>query len=261
MSGWDFLAGFANTLGGTLQKRQEDEQAEKLRKMQEDAAMKRDMFLAEYRAKVDAEKQAAEREATKNDVTAQFTDPETGSVYGRTKGGGKITLHETSPEYRQSLRDKSASEIDYKRAQRESAEARAERSRRPSTPRPRAAAKPPKPEKIQLADLELENRGGNIKVRPADAIGPAAPASPFGDRPALDSMPAPMGEGPAPIFVDPSKGARQPIGNESRSPTQPNAPSVEEIIANANKAVAAGADPAKVEARMAQLMQQYGYTQ
>lgn len=261
MSGWDFLAGFANTLGGTLQQRQQNEQAEKLRKMQEDAAMKRDMFLAEYRAKVDAENRAAEREATKNDVTAQFTDPETGSVYGRTKGGGIVPLHETSEEYRQSLRDKTASDIEYKKAQRESAEARAERARRPSTPRPRAAPKPPKPEKVQLADLALENNAGKIKVRPADAIGPAAPASPFGDRPELEMMPNPMGTEPAPIFVDPSKGTRQPIGNESRSPTQPNAPSVEEIIASANKAVAAGADPAKVEARMAQLMKQFGYVQ
>jgi hypothetical protein len=223
--------------------------------MQEDAAMKRDMFLAEYRAKVDAEKESAQREATKNDVTAQFTDPETGSVYGRTKSGGTVPLMETSPEYRQSLRDKSASEIEYKRAQRESAEASAARARRPATVRTKEP-KEPKPDPIQkeiraayMAEV-ARLREARVDDMELDTKARANLYPVYGG----DAVSATLGGSKK--AAPPAAGAPQ-----SLSPTQPNAPSMEEIIANANKAVAAGADPAKVEARMAQLMQQYGYTQ
>ncbi len=248
-SGWDFLAGFANTLGGQLQQRQQQEQEQKLRKMQEDAAMKRDMFLAEYRAKVDAENKAAEREATKGDVVAQFTDPETGSVYGRTKGGTTIPLNETSREYRQSLRDKAASELEYKRSQSDAANARAERSRRPSASRS-SGRKEPKAPKPETTSFELAGNDGRIKIRPADNIGPAAPMN---VRPALEQIPDRDEEAEVtPVFVEPQGGAPVATG-------QPAKPSREEIVAKAQAAISAGADPGKVQARVAELMKQYGY--
>jgi hypothetical protein len=257
---WAFLAGFANTLGGQLQKRQEDERADKLRKMQEEAQMKRDMFLAEFRSELDQKEAATNYERTKNDVTAQFTNPETGEVMGRTKSGETIPLSTTSDEYKQSLRDTRSAALDLKRAQQDAAEARAERSRRPPQPRAARAEKEPKPPKPVTTNVRLES-GGSIKARPADAIGPMAPLDPYGERPSLRAMPDNSAGGASPIFVDPSNPASKPLVKASRSISQPNAPTVEQILAEANKAVQAGVDPAKVEARMAQLMQQYGYTQ
>lgn len=256
-SGWDFLAGFAGSLGGSLQARQDQKEKERLRKMEEDALMKRQMFLEEYRATVDQEGKKADYERTKNDVTAQFTNPETGEVFGRTKSGETVPLSTTTDEYKQSLRDTREAEVELKRARQEASEASAARSRRPPQPR---APKEPKPQKPPVATVRLEG-GGSVKARPADAVGPMAPLDPYGERPSLEQMPDNSGGGASPIFVDPSSPAARPLAQASRSVTQPNAPTVEEILAKANAAVKAGADPAQVEARMAQLMKQYGYTQ
>jgi hypothetical protein len=259
-SGWDFLAGFATQLGGGLQARQEAKERDRLKKMEEDALMKRQMFLEEYRATVDQAAKEADYERTKNDVTAQFTNPETGEVFGRTKSGTTVPLSTTSDEYKQSLRDARSAELELKRARQEASEASAARSRRPPQPRAGGAEKEPKPPKPVTTNVRLES-GGSIKARPADAIGPMAPLDPYGERPSLDAMPDNSAAGASPIFVDPSNPASKPLVKASRSISQPNAPTVEQILAEANKAVQAGVDPAKVEARMAQLMQQYGYTQ
>jgi hypothetical protein len=246
---WAFLAGFANTLGGQLQKRQEDERADKLRKMQEEAQMKREMFLAEFRSELDQKEAAANYERTKNDVTAQFTNPETGEVMGRTKSGETIPLSTTSDEYKQSLRDTRSAALDLKRAQQDAAEARAERSRRPPQPRAKKEPKPPKPE---TTSLKLAGDDGRIRIRPADAIGPAAPSN---VRPALEQMPARDEDAEVtPVFVEPNGMA--PV---AKAPAAK--PSPQEIMAKAQAAIAAGANPEQVKARAAQLMKQFGYAQ
>lgn len=105
-AGWAALAGFASALGGRLQDRYDDDRRERLRQMQEQAEMKRQQFLIDYREAAEQRSKEADWNRSKDDVIASFTNPETGSVVGRTRAGGTIPLIETSPDYQSGLKQK-----------------------------------------------------------------------------------------------------------------------------------------------------------
>lgn len=105
-SGWAALSGFATALGNRLQDRYDDDRRERLRQLQEAADMKRQQFLIDYRQQADERSKQADWERTRDDVVASFTNPETQSVYGRTKGGKTVPLFETSPDFQSGLKQK-----------------------------------------------------------------------------------------------------------------------------------------------------------
>jgi hypothetical protein len=277
-NGWSFLAGAANAYGGYLQNQQQTDQKLKLQQMQEDAQMKRQMFLEQYRQELDDKSAEKKHERESEDVTASFNDPETGNVYGRTKGGKTVVLNETSGDYQSQLAEAKKNKValeeaqlknamlqpELTRAQTEAAAARAFRTRNPT---PKAAPKDPDLKTIQDA----------YKSRLKQLNDPKNPDPEFNAAMADEGIRGELGQqfdpakiskalGPSAkeqiaMSFDKSNGAPAPRRPQQQSPSQPNAPSVEVLMQQANAAVKAGADPAKVEARLKEAMAKFGYIQ
>lgn len=194
-AGWAALAGFANALGSDIEARRAQEDKMKLYEQEQALMEKRETTLAQIRANLQDENAAKrsdrnedrdtkKHDMTMDDVVGQFTDPETGSVYGRTKSGGVIPLNTTSGTYQ----DNKAAIL-----------------------QGQADAAP------QLA----ADRAHRANAQP--------------------------------------RGRAMPPAVAQGSPTQPGAPTMQQLMDAANAAVKAGKDPTAVEARLKQLMQQYGY--
>ena len=277
-NGWSFLAGAAKAYGGQLQNQQETDQKLKLAQMEKDAQMKRDVFLADYRQKLEDESAEKKHDRESEDVTDSFNDPETGNVYGRTKGGKTVVLNETSTDYQSQLADakknKAALEEaqlknaqlqpELTRAQADAASARAFRTRNPT---PKADPKDP----------ELKTIQDSYKSRMKQLNDPKNPDPSFnqamadeGIRGELEQQfdPAKISKALGPsakdqigMAFDQNNGAPPAQRPQQQSPTQPSAPSVEQILAKANEVAAKGAPRDQVEALIAQMMKKYGYTQ
>jgi len=275
-SAWAALAAAANSVGGSLQKNAEEERQLKLKQIELDAQQKRDVFLARMRQQFDDESAEKKHDRESEDVTDSFNDPETGNVYGRTKGGKTVVLNETSTDYQSQLADakknKAALEEaqlknaqlqpELTRAQADAANARAFRSRNPA----KRETKDPMPDKIRSEYMRIYNqvaksddpdlkdeKTGKIDPLKVDAQTKIQLYPVFGG----ENVNASLGGNarPAQATAPPRPAPQQ------QSPTQPNAPSVEVLMQQANAAVKAGADPAKVEARLKEAMAKFGYVQ
>src|SRR6478609_698862 len=152
---WAFLSGFANTLGGRMQADYENEQKQKLYQMQQDAEMKRQQFLEKYRSDLEMERDKAKDERQKDDVVGTFKDPETGTYFGRTRGGGSVPLHATSEDYQKDLAEGRDVKLEKDKLGTEAQQARIDRMRKEvenydslinkrNQPKPEKAAKEPK---------------------------------------------------------------------------------------------------------------------
>ena len=122
--------------------------------------------------------------------------------------------------------------------------------------RQRGGANPnlPKPEKGKL-QLEDEDKT-KLPILQGNRISPPAPDNNYDDsRPDVDAVPAEKGP-PSPVFVDPS--ANRPMSQFSGAKAPASGSQAAALQAQAQAAIAKGADPAKVNARLQQLLQSLG---
>lgn len=92
--------------------------------------------------------------------------------------------------------------------------------------------------------------GTKIPILQGNRVSPPAPANNFGDRPDVEQIPDSKGA-PSPVFVDPS--ANRPLSQFSGA--KPQTSQAAALKAQAQEAIARGADPNKVNARLQQLLQ------
>lgn len=278
-SGWSFLAGFANTLGGRLQSDYEMEQKQKLSQMQQDAEMKRQQFLEKYRSDLEMERDKAKDERQKDDVVGTFKDPETGSWFGRTRSGGSVPLHATSDDYQSDLaagrdvkldKDKTSIDVNKERIDK----MRKEVENYDSLIGNRGKEKAPKEDPINKdirstykSDIDRQQR--EVAAKRA-AMLKANPQADPATLPAFDPDQAAQGAAArvykqygaerAKNVLNGIQGIKADAPPQQQSPTQPSAPSPEALMQQANEAIKRGAPQDKVEARLKQLMSQYGYS-
>jgi len=277
-SAWAALAAAANSVGGSLQKNAEDERQLKLKKLELDAQQKRDEFLTRMRQQLSDESDEKKHERESGDVASTFTDPETGNVLGRTKGGKTIPLSETSQEYKDALAETKRGKILKDQADLENAQwqprMNAARLEEIQSSTEKNRREKPVSDKDAMADkirsdymrlYESIEKSGSADV--LDDRGKVDPLK-IADQVKSQLYPVYGGEN-----VNASLGSQAGAGRTARpgtpqqappqqtSPSQPNAPSVEVLMQQANAAVKAGADPAKVEARLKEAMAKFGYVQ
>lgn len=130
-SAWAALAGVANFLGNRIQNNYEDERMTRLKKLQEDADMKRQQFLIDYRQQADERSKQADWERTKDDVMSTFQDPETGNTMGRTRSGNSVLLNQTSDSFRSARAQDKELDNAYRQAQIEALQGRTARAAQP----------------------------------------------------------------------------------------------------------------------------------
>lgn len=284
---WAAVAGAAQGVGSVLERRQKTEEAERLKQLQEDAALKRDLFLKKYAAQLDEEAAEKKHEREKGDVVSNFTAQDSGKVFGRTKGGQTIPLYEPDAAYSKSIVEKNQTDAQLKAAQLANAQnqpamdaarlremaAQTDRALRPDkTPDPRDAmadkirdnytrmredlAKAPTP------DLMGDN--GQLDMNLLDEKVKAQLYPVFGGENVKASLGGNAGR-------ERTAGAPQARSTppQQQSPSQPQAPTPDKIMADANakaQQIAQIADPAarqaaqaKLDAAVQAMFQQYGY--
>jgi len=122
---WDFIGGAANYGMQEIQ----DQEKERIKKMEADALMKRQMALEELRNQKELERQkemAKYQDDLRSDDVSHVVDQSTGNLLGVTRNGKVNVINEADPAYRQSLFDQRQSKIDLSSAQASAAQARAE---------------------------------------------------------------------------------------------------------------------------------------
>lgn len=144
-SAWAALAGAANFLGNRIQNNYEDERQTRLKKLQEDADMKRQQFLIDYREAADQRSREADWNRTKDDVMSTFADPETGNTMGRTRSGNSVLLNQTSDAYRTALAQDRELDNAYRQAQIDAVKGRTQRAAQPKSSASSPTPKMPKP--------------------------------------------------------------------------------------------------------------------
>lgn len=298
MSGaaWAGLAGAFGFVGDQISKDAAEQRAEKLKEMEDAAQEKRETFLAQFRSQLQdqnaanrnargMDRDAAKHDLTSGDVTGAYKDPETGNIFGRTKSGDTVPLNITSDDYQDYLKrinagkavagdmvgDKTQAGIDRTDAQ--TANYGSLTARRDSSP-----ISDPEGDKIR-ADYQKQvnsQRVQSLKAAAAAQKAGTTPPDPFDENQAAPAITSQLysvyggdavknalgGGNNAPRsqrLATPAPSSAPQQAAPQTSPTQPNAPSMQSIMAQATAAVKNGADPKAVEARMQQLMQQYGY--
>jgi len=276
-SGWNFLAGFANTLGGRMQSDYENEQKQKLYQMQQDAEMKRQQFLEKYKADLDEENAAKKYEREKDDVVGTFKDPETGTYFGRTKSGGSVPLHATSDDYQSDLAAERDAKVEKGKLGLTVEQARIERMRKQVENYDSEIAKrnQPKPEKAakEAKDPDAAYIHGQYNKMLHEAQYPVDPttgkptttADPNFNRAQADaairnSLSEAHGQEKVNKILGNSVKDQVAEGFDKPAPQQKAAPSPEALMQAANAAIQRGAPQDQVEARLKQLMAQYGYS-
>lgn len=277
-AGWAALAGFANTLGGRLQADHELEQKQKLMQMQQDAEMKRQQFLDKYRSDLEMERDKAKDERQKDDVVGTFKDPETGSWFGRTRSGGSVPLHATSDEYQSDLatgrdvkidKDKSSVGMNAARIDKMRKEVENYDSLIGARGKEKATKEDPINKDIRSTyKTDIDRQQKEVDAKRA-AMLKANPQVDPTTLPTFDPDQAAQGAA-ARVYkqygADRAKSVLSGIQGikadapQQQSPTQPSAPSPEALMQQANEAIKRGAPQDKVEARLKQLMSQYGYS-
>jgi len=263
--GWAFLSGAA----GYLSNRMAKEQELKEKQLQEEAMMKRQMMLEKYRNDLEAQRQLtlenerskntreekqAEHELSKGDVVGQYQNPRTGEVIGRTRGGDTVQLYQPSKEESDYLRRKQDLELSAAQAQ--------------------AAHNSATARHLDMQDSLIEDRKKLIRasanLKEAQANGKLK-----GDSLTRELVKQ-YGQAQALTADDPTaqqawfSHMENTFGRDEMAkafpgkygaaqPAQGNKPSIEDLMKQAQDAVQRGADPNKVEERLKQLMNQYGY--
>lgn len=288
-AGWAALAGAAGFIGNKIQSDDAFEKKKQLYLLEQDAQEKREAFLAGIRSDLTTGRQQAhdDRVQTRGqtleaikagEYTNVHPDPETGNLIGTNKNGDSKILNATSDDYQSFKKriesgkadaadlsgEKTQSQID--RAGAQIANYGSEIDKRDSSD--------PAGDKIR-ADYQRQinlRRAQNIKdAATAQKTGAPGPGA-FDENAVAPDVTAQLYS----VYgADAVKGALGGANNVPRSqrvnaappaqsapqqsPTQSGAPSMDQIMAQANAAVKAGADPKAVEARMQQIMQKFGY--
>lgn len=278
--GWAFLSGFANSLGNSLERREQDkrdqereERQARLLELQRQAQQKREEFLIDYRVAAENRKKEADRERTEGDVKGKVTNPETGEVMGYTRDGKQVPLVNTTPDYQSALATKMTNANANTEARTNLANARIGetnartgligkqganidsqiKDRENKTPADKT------PAAIQKAYLSLMGKEQAKEDRAA------AEAKKNGQSyTPRDSLQMQQGVLDQLQYAYGADTVSSALGKQQRQSAQPTAgkPTPEQIIAEANAAMKARPDlQPQIEAKMKALFQQYGYQQ
>lgn len=272
-NGWSFLAGFANTLGGRLQADHELEQKQKLMQMQQDAEIKRQTFLEKYKSDLDEENAAKKYEREKDDVVGTFKDPETGTYFGRTKSGGSVPLHATSDDYQSDLAEGRDLKNEKGKLGLTVEQARIERMRKQvenydseiaKRNQPKAATEKKDPDEGFIhGQYNKMLHEAQYPIDPTTGK-PTTTADPQFNRAQADAairsnLSEAYGQDKIGKILGNSVKDQVAEGFDKPAAPQKAAPSPEALMQQANEAIKRGAPQDKVEARLKQLMSQYGY--
>lgn len=279
---WAGIAGAANAVGGILQQREADERKQRLYLLEQDILQKRQEALASLRGDIQ-DKNAASRSdraldriqfthaLQSGDISGQFKDPETGNMYGRRKDGTVVPLNITSDDYQDALKrttegkaDAAALQPDRIRGQMDQTAASTANLKSTTARREATPVADPEGDKIR-ADYQRQ-----INQRRSDAIKAAKQAAKEGKTGVpFDENQAAQDIVPQLYSVYGGDAVKRAIGGGNNAPptapqqqpsAQTNTPSVQDLMAQATAAVKARPDKqAEIEARLQQLMQQYGY--
>lgn len=292
-AGWAALAGFAQGLGSELKERDDFERKQKLYQMEQDVMLQREKTLATLRAELQDENagkrsdRAIDRMTYKDqlesgNIVGQFKDPETGSMYGRTKKGDVVPLNITSDEYQDAEKrlhgakattaemqpERTQAEID--RAQASTANINSMKDRREATP-----IADPAGDKIR-SDYQKQINARRVQaIKDAQAAAKAGgKGAPFDENQAAQDVTSQLysvygadavgkalgGARNTASPVNTSMPGTQAGASTTAPPQQGNVPTPEALMAQASAAVKARPDKqAEIEARLKQLMVKYGY--
>lgn len=270
------LAAGANFLAGRLQSEYEMEQKQKLYQMQQDAEMKRQMFLEKYRADLDEENAAKKYEREKDDVVGTFKDPETGTYFGRTKSGGSVPLHATSEDYQSDLAAERDNKVEKGKLGLTAEQARIDRMRKQvedydskiakrEQPTQKASKEPKDPDENYIrGQYNKMLHEAQYPIDPTTGK-PTTAANPNFNRAQADAdIRSSLSERYSQEKVNKILGSsvkdQVAQGFDKPAPQQKQAPSPEALMQAANEAIKRGAPQDQVEARLKQLMAQYGYS-
>ena len=273
-NGWAFLSGFANTLGGRMQADYENEQKQKLYQMQQDAEMKRQQFLEKYRSDLEMERDKAKDERQKDDVVGTFKDPETGTYFGRTRGGGSIPLHATSEDYQKDLAEGRDVKLEKDKLGTEAQQARIDRMRKEvenydsligkrNQTKPEKTPKDPDDNYIRgLYNKQLHEMQYPVDPQTGKPTTTAAPGfnRAEADAKVRGALSDAYGQDKVNKILGNSVKEQVAAGfDKTNTPAPKQTVSAEALMQAASDAVRRGADPKAVQARLQQLMQQNGY--
>src|SRR6478735_2588997 len=272
-NGWAFLSGFANTLGGRMQADYENEQKQKLYQMQQDAEMKRQQFLEKYRSDLEMERDKAKDERQKDDVVGTFKDPETGTYFGRTRGGGSVPLHATSEDYQKDLAEGRDVKLEKDKLGTEAQQARIDRMRKEvenydsligkrNQTKPEKTPKDPDDNYIRsLYNKQLHEMQYPVDPQTGKPMTTAAPGfnRAEADAKVRGALSDAYGSDKVGKILGNSVKDQVAAGFDKTNTPAKQAVSPEALMQAANDAIRRGADPKAVEARLQQLMQQNGY--
>jgi len=272
-NGWAFLSGFANTLGGRMQADYENEQKQKLYQMQQDAEMKRQQFLEKYRSDLEMERDKAKDERQKDDVVGTFKDPETGTYFGRTRGGGSVPLHATSEDYQKDLAEGRDVKLEKDKLGTEAQQARIDRMRKEvenydsligkrNQTKPEKTPKDPDDNYIRsLYNKQLHEMQYPVDPQTGKPMTTAAPGfnRAEADAKVRGALSDAYGSDKVGKILGNSVKDQVAGAYDKTNPPAKQAVSPEALMQAANDAIRRGADPKAVEARLQQLMQQNGY--
>lgn len=298
-AGWAALAGFANAFGSDIEKQRDQEFKMKLYEQEQALMEKRETTLAQIRANLQdqnaanrsgraMDRDAAKHAMTQGDVTGAFKDEETGNYYGRTKGGDVVPLNITSDDYQSMLKQLHKGKADEASAlpaltEAKTAEANAATANLGNLVQHRDNPTPkdqgPEIRKSYQTLIRQQQTDDAKKAAAAAKAGTdytpmdpltmhqTAQASLY-DTYGADAVNASLGGAnnkpkqtprAAPTAQNVPASDQVPMPPAGQAPGSTGAPSMQQLMDAANAAVKAGKDPNAVQARLLQLMQQYGY--